>query len=283
MTQPDLATRWWQGFQRLMEGESQFLAWVVGAYLVVGLLELVLPAERGQGMRGRGRNLLYFAILISLGLGTLSLWLTVTSIGSAAHLPVFDRVIYLPAYLFTMDFLYYWYHRAQHRFPALWAVHELHHSDGELNVTTSYRTYWLEAPLQSILVGTPVLLLFGRPAAEIGLAAAITARFFLLFAHSNLRLPLGPLTPVFVGPQLHRIHHSILPEHQDKNFAQLFPVIDVVFGTYRAPQSGEYPPTGTPGLASDASLMQTQLRPFSTWLDRGLRMLGRARPTRSTR
>src|SRR5258706_15193675 len=64
------------------------------------------------------------------------------------------------------------------------------------------------------------------------------------FIHLNLRLPLGPLTPVLGGPHLHRIHHSRLPEHQDKNFAAFFPIFDLLFGTYYPPSRAEYPATG---------------------------------------
>ena len=49
---------------------------------------------------------------------------------------------------------------------------------------------------------------------------------------------------------MHCIHHSILDEHKDKNFAQFFPFIDVIFGTYFAPIKNEFPATGTEALRS---------------------------------
>jgi sterol desaturase/sphingolipid hydroxylase (fatty acid hydroxylase superfamily) len=37
---------------------------------------------------------------------------------------------------------------------------------------------------------------------------------------------------VVYPPTGHRVHHSALPEHRDKNFAGIFPIWDHLFGTY---------------------------------------------------
>ena len=65
--------------------------------------------------------------------------------------------------------------------------------------------------------------------------------------HANVRLRLGPLTPLISGPQWHRIHHGRDPEYHDANFAAFFPVIDLVFGTYRRPVGDEFPASGLDG------------------------------------
>src|SRR6266699_2413203 len=49
--------------------------------------------------------------------------------------------------MLAADLIFYWVHRAQHRYRFLWAMHSFHHSDDDLNVTTAYRHYWLEKPL----------------------------------------------------------------------------------------------------------------------------------------
>ncbi len=259
--------RWLIGFERLFFGEAWNFVWVLAAFAMLTALELLIPAQTGQRWQGRARNLAYAAIYLPFGLAALSLWYAVIEGRTDPQQARLDSLMLLPVYLFVGDLAYYSYHRAQHRFAPLWAIHELHHADTELNVTTSYRTYWLEAPVQSILVASPALLIFGHVAPALGLLAMITTRCVLLFAHCNLRLPLGPLTPIVCGPQWHRIHHSVLPQHADKNFAQLFPVIDWMFGTYYAPARHEYPPTGTAILRSDESLWRAQTRPFVIWRD----------------
>jgi sterol desaturase/sphingolipid hydroxylase (fatty acid hydroxylase superfamily) len=45
----------------------------------------------------------------------------------------------------------------------------------------------------------------------------------------------GPLRYVFASPAFHRWHHTSEEEGLDKNFAGLFPFIDVIFGTFYMP------------------------------------------------
>lgn len=235
--------------------------------LILGVFERFFPAERGQSRRGRLRNVAFIAIFLFVG----SLFVALIY----ATIPVEPRLLpdrglgvsllLVFAYIFLGDFIFYWYHRAQHAWGWFWPIHELHHSDAELNASTSMRTYWLERPLQTLAIAIPVdRLVGGDPTAILVLPFLLTG--WLFFTHANIRLHLGRLTPVITGPQLHRIHHSILPEHRDKNFAQFFPILDIVFGTYYRPAGDEYPPTGTPDLASDASVGETLTRPVKHWM-----------------
>jgi sterol desaturase/sphingolipid hydroxylase (fatty acid hydroxylase superfamily) len=63
-------------------------------------------------------------------------------------------------------------------------------------------------------------------------------------AHANVRIRLGRFVTWIGNPQWHRIHHSVQPEHFDKNFAGLLPLWDIVFGTAWVPRRDEYPATG---------------------------------------
>ncbi|MEO8132582.1 MAG: sterol desaturase family protein [Betaproteobacteria bacterium] len=147
------------------------------------------------------------------------------------------------AMMFIVDGLFYLYHRLEHRSALLWRIHKLHHTEPAINVTTSRRTHFLELPAQFVVLVLPPLWILGYNPE--GLAYALYGgMFFLFFAHLNIRLPLGPLTPVIVGPQLHRIHHSADPAHEGRNFAQAFPVFDILGGTYHRPGVDEYPATG---------------------------------------
>jgi sterol desaturase/sphingolipid hydroxylase (fatty acid hydroxylase superfamily) len=83
--------------------------------------------------------------------------------------------------------------------------------------------------------------------------------------HMNFRLYLGPLATVLGGPQGHRIHHSLEPQHVNKNFAAFFPVWDILFGTFHRPRRGEYPRTGVANISSDTTLGAALFGPFLTW------------------
>jgi sterol desaturase/sphingolipid hydroxylase (fatty acid hydroxylase superfamily) len=159
------------------------------------------------------------------------------------------------------DLIFYWVHRAQHRYEFLWAMHSFHHSDDELNVATSHRHYWLEKPLFLFVFYMPLGLVF-RISPETASLYSVVFLFFSLFPHMNLRLELGRWSSVLLGPQLHRIHHSMNPSDYNTNFAGAFPVWDILFGTYRAPGRGEFPATGVPASEPVPGLLQTLLWPL---------------------
>ena len=57
-----------------------------------------------------------------------------------------------------------------------------------------------------------------------------------MFNHGNWKLPLGAdrvLRLVVVTPDMHRVHHSIVPSETNSNFGFSLPWWDRLFGTYR--------------------------------------------------
>lgn len=107
-------------------------------------------------------------------------------------------------------------------------------------------------------------LLFNLPPVTMFDAALVIA-IWLFFTHMNIRLQLGCLSWVVTGPQLHRLHHSCMPEHTDTNFAQYFPIWDVFFGTYLHPKKGEFPPTGLASGERIENLAALLFSPFPKW------------------
>ena len=162
------------------------------------------------------------------------------------------------------DFFYYWLHRLQHASKWLWAEHALHHSEESLNITTSVRHHWLDVPLNVIFVLTPLCYLF-RPPVMVVPAYTIAIAMAGFSIHLNARISLGRFGWLIASPQNHRIHHSRLPEHVDKNFAQFFPLWDVLFGTYYAGKRNEYPPTGLSSGERVTTLKASLLMPFTAW------------------
>jgi sterol desaturase/sphingolipid hydroxylase (fatty acid hydroxylase superfamily) len=161
--------------------------------------------------------------------------------------------------LLVWDFFYYWLHRLQHASKWLWAQHALHHSDEHMNVTTNTRHHWLESPLEALFVAVPTALIIGG--VRTTLAAYLVERAAGFFIHLNSRISLGR---VFTSPASHRLHHSKLPEHIDKNFAAFFPLWDVLFGTW-VPPSSEMVPTGLSSGETVYSLPYALAMPFVIW------------------
>ncbi len=241
---------------------------LVAIFLIV---ERLLPAERDQPVRDLWFNVKYFigAQLINLSLlAVLSMfvvaplravapqyfgWFAQASAGSLA--------LYALAYYFAFDLLYYAFHRLQHVWPLLWREHLLHHSEISLNATTSLRQHWLEEPLKVFFMVLPLAVLFAEQPAVSG-ALLVVLQVWAIQIHANLRLPLGRFSWVLVGPQYHRVHHSRLPQHRDRNFAVFFPVIDWIFGTYVHPAKDEFPPTGLDDGRRIDSVLGAHLAPF---------------------
>jgi sterol desaturase/sphingolipid hydroxylase (fatty acid hydroxylase superfamily) len=162
-------------------------------------------------------------------------------------------------FVLAADLIKYWMHRAMHQVPLLWRFHRAHHSDRHFNASTNLREQWLGTIYGDAVFTLIAAPLFGALSTPIPLTVAYVAYGF--FAHSNLRLPLGRLTPLMVGPQYHRIHHSRLPQHANVNYSSFFPLFDLAFGTYYKPARDEFPPTGLAGEQHD-SLWRIQLLPF---------------------
>jgi len=260
----------------------------VSAFFLIGLVvERLAIADRSITKANRAFNCAYtvFFQVFDFTAGSLfamyvySLAVKMPGKGLIS-LPVSDRGILPFAIILAFtssilrDFFYYWFHRLQHASRWLWAQHALHHSDECMNVTTTWRHHWLEMPMETVAVIVPAAILFKPPIVTIPLAYLIT-QGMSYFIHLNSRISLGPLTPIIAGPQTHRIHHSKLPEHIDKNFAAIFPLWDVIFGTYYHPKKGECPPCGLASGETVHSFRYALLMPFITWV----KMLKREKET----
>jgi sterol desaturase/sphingolipid hydroxylase (fatty acid hydroxylase superfamily) len=257
--------------------------WVV----VFMLLERRFPAAAHKPLKGwifaLKLSLLYMAVPVLISGGTAAVIKGVNGIFGGGWLDL--RVNSLPGvagsvaatlvYLAVFDFFYYWWHRLQHESKAFWAIHKLHHMDETLNVSTTMRHHWLEEVGRIPFIVVPMALLFNLTP----MAGGVVGFLFLswaFFIHANLKLNLGPASWLIAGPQLHRIHHSRLPEHFDRNYAAFYPIYDVLFGTYFKPRSGEFPPTGVRVDPEVASLWDAVVLPFRTWR---LTLFGRPGPS----
>lgn len=173
-------------------------------------------------------------------------------------------LIQFSVFIVMYDFGYYWFHRCQHTWRWFWCHHKLHHTDEHMNATTSFRHHWMENVYRIPFIIIPMALLINIDSSM----PLIMYDFMLawaIFTHMNLRLELGPLTPIFAGPQVHRIHHSKLPQHQDRNFAAYFPIWDIMFGTWCKPEKGEFPDCGTIHNETTWSIWEANVGVFKGW------------------
>lgn len=139
------------------------------------------------------------------------------------------------ASVLSLDLIIYAQHVAFHRIPVLWRLHQIHHFDRDIDVTTGIRFHPLEIFISLAIKITAVLLL-GIPAQAV-LLFEIILNAAAMFNHSNIHLPqaLDSILRLFVvTPDMHRVHHSTLTEETDSNFGFNIPHWDRIFGTYVA-------------------------------------------------
>jgi len=129
------------------------------------------------------------------------------------------------------DFLIYWGHRLQHRVGFLWRFHSIHHSAEHLDWLAAHREHPLDSLYTIGIINLPAILL-GFPLET--LAGLVAFRgVWAIYIHSNVRLPLGPLRMLIGAPELHHWHHD--KDRLAGNYANISPLMDILFGTYVCP------------------------------------------------
>lgn len=155
--------------------------------------------------------------------------------------------------LILADILFYWVHRAQHRFAWLWRFHAVHHSQDDLDVLHAV-THPVESFTRLLVITVPIGVLVSFDVISICVLASLMAIQTKL---THLRAPIhfGVLGKVIADNRFHFIHHSRDPADYNCNFADRFPFIDRLFGTYREPRP-LLPETGLGDRGPPATLRQ---------------------------
>ncbi|MBT8417161.1 MAG: sterol desaturase family protein [Silicimonas sp.] len=169
----------------------------------------------------------------------------------------------LIASVLVLDLAIYLQHVMFHAVPALWRLHRMHHADLEFDTTTGLRFHPIEIAL-SMGIKLAVVAALGPPAVAV-LVFEVLLNATALFNHANIALPNRldrVLRWIVVTPDMHRVHHSILPAETNSNFGFNLPWWDRLLGTYRA-----QPAEGHQGMTIGIEQFRTRR---DLWLDRML-------------
>lgn len=150
------------------------------------------------------------------------------------------RLLRIAVELAVLDFLMYWWHRANHRWAPLWRFHRFHHEDTKLNSTSALRFHAVELSLSYVwrLALFPLLGISITGFALYGIVFSAV----VIFHHSGIRIGRRIDAALHVGivtPLMHRIHHSIIRREADSNYGSVLPWWDWMFGSYSAEPLGE--------------------------------------------
>lgn len=249
---------------------------LLGSLAAVLLWEAMAPC-RPPALDRNARWALNFALL-GIGVATVGMVVPVSLVALASHAETRDWGVFHFATMrselvvvfsvLVMDLGKYLQHWAMHRFSWLWRMHRLHHSDTDMDVTTSFRFHPLEL-IFTLLADAALVVAFG-------VAPAVVAGYRLVrvcvssFAHGNVRLPVRAaawVSRVFVTPDFHRRHHSVVVAEQAGNLSGGLVWWDRWFGT-ALPPSDTDPRTMPLGLDGPAgthvhSLPRALIEPFA--------------------
>jgi sterol desaturase/sphingolipid hydroxylase (fatty acid hydroxylase superfamily) len=131
----------------------------------------------------------------------------------------------------AVDFVSYCMHFCQHKLRFWWEAHKFHHCATELNVITTARAHPLDHAFQLLFLAVPTALLGGSMIQFLLLNIVMAMHAGL--THSMVAWNFGWVGRwLLVSPIAHRIHHSEMPEHRDKNLGSVFIFWDRIFGSY---------------------------------------------------
>lgn len=187
---------------------------------------------------------------INLGLAALNMAMMRLTVGSVAYLSAVAagehaygllNWLAVPEWLsiivtlLALDAAIYGQHIVMHKWPVLWRLHQVHHTDLEFDATTAVRFHPLEIAL-SMLYKVVCIYLLGAHA-EAVIAFEIILNGAATFNHSNVDIPDAldrKLRWLIITPDMHRIHHSSIPDETDSNYGFSISCWDKLFLTYRA-------------------------------------------------
>lgn len=135
----------------------------------------------------------------------------------------------------VLDFAIYLQHVLFHAVPAFWRLHMVHHADLDFDVTTGARFHTLEIVL-SMIIKMALVAVLGPPVVAVVIFEVLLSATSL-FNHGNVQLPAKwdrVLRLIVVTPEMHRVHHSVVPRETNSNFGFNLPWWDRLFGTYRS-------------------------------------------------
>ena len=252
------------GLGNLLADGYRATGWLLVGLVQIGLMLTVIRAlERWRPVepvsdRAAVRVDVIYTLIHRLGLVRVALFFTLDPLWDAlvgtlrvAGLPTWSLDELWPGitdlawvsfalYLVLFDFVDYALHRGQHRWRWWWALHAVHHSQRQLTMWSDNRNHLLDDVIRDSAF-VVVALAVGIAPSQFVAVVAVTQLLESL-SHANVRLDFGRWgSRLLVSPRFHRLHHAIGLGHESTgpgslgghNFAVLFPLWDVLFGSAR--------------------------------------------------
>jgi sterol desaturase/sphingolipid hydroxylase (fatty acid hydroxylase superfamily) len=175
---------------------------------------------------------LFWSSLVLKALNYFGFWLD-KNISFSLRSSISDQPFWLQAIevILLSDFLIYWGHRLQHKIDFLWRFHKVHHTAETLDWLAAHREHPIDSIYTVGIINLPALIL-GFDLDTLALLVAFRG-IWAIYIHSNVRLNIGVIKKIIGSPDLHHWHHD--KERDRGNYANISPLMDILFGTYVCP------------------------------------------------
>ncbi len=244
--------------EALLDRFIAFFLGYVGFWLFLSALEYHFAKNKSKAFSDQMRvdaglaviGLLIAPILLTVNSGILIL---MTDAG-VPYQPLAHYIFQLPLVLqcviamFLFDAVQYIRHRIGHRY--LWSCHAIHHSATDLHWSAHYRRHPFDVVFDHIFVTIALYLLgFSNDA---NIFAQVLMGLNNMWVHVKIDIDYGrPFRAIFASPNYHKWHHANEQVGIDKNFADLFVILDIIGKTYYNPRDTLPKAYGIHGLAPD--------------------------------
>lgn len=237
-------------FNGISEGVVRFSVFA-GVLVLMASLEFVIPRRKlsADKLRRWTTNFIIVgidtalvrvmgALAIPLAAVATAIWAESAGWGlfNLTDWPVWLEVLLA---IIILDFAIWLQHLASHKIPVLWRLHQMHHADVDIDVSTAIRFHPIEIALSMLWKIVCVLAL--GPAALAVVLFEMLLNASAMFNHANIKMPIWldrVVRTVLVTPDMHRIHHSVIRAEHDSNYGFALSFWDRLFGTYTPEPDG---------------------------------------------
>ncbi len=252
----------------------------IAVFLIMALLEVGLPKRELTAPKARrwftnlsiiGIDGLVVRIMAwlpqLLGVAIIPIAAVATAVWAEGRGIGLFNVLALPGWLeialavVILDFAIWLQHVISHKVPVFWRLHQVHHADVDIDLTTGLRFHPVEIALSMVYKMVWVIVL--GPSAVAVVLFEVILNAGAMFNHANVALPSGldrVLRRAIVTPDMHRVHHSIVGREHNSNYGFNLSIWDRLFGTYI-----DQPKEGHHGMTIGLSAYQSEAPTTLSW------------------
>ena len=120
-----------------------------------------------------------------------------------------------------------------HKTPLFWKFHQVHHSDMDVDISTTLREHPGETFIRVTYFILVVFIIGASP--WVLIIKQFIQSFSNLVSHSKIVFPRkvnNIVSLIFVTPNTHRVHHHFELPHTDSNFGDTLAIWDRLFSTF---------------------------------------------------